>query len=66
MPTAGQITIGSYGMGPLGGVDNAERTRDDQIAWAPLYLEPVEESGGDIAAAVQELYQPSLDKGAGK
>jgi ketosteroid isomerase-like protein len=34
-------------------------TRDDQIAWARLYLEPVEESGGDIAAAVQEPYQPS-------
>ena len=32
--------------------------RDDQIAWARLYMEPVEESGGDIATAVQQLYQP--------
>ena len=32
--------------------------RDDKIAWARLYMEPVEEGGGDIEAAVQELYRP--------
>ena len=32
--------------------------RDDTIAWARLYMEPVEEGGGDIDAAVQELYRP--------
>jgi ketosteroid isomerase-like protein len=32
--------------------------RDDRIAWARLYMEPVEEGGTDIDAAVQELYRP--------
>ncbi len=32
--------------------------RDDEIAWARLYMEPVEEGGTDIDAAVQELYRP--------
>lgn len=32
---------------------------DDLIAWARLYMEPVEQGGGDIEAAVQELYRPS-------
>ncbi len=32
--------------------------RDDVIAWARLYMEPVEAGGGDIDAAVQELYHP--------
>jgi ketosteroid isomerase-like protein len=32
--------------------------RDDKIAWARLYMEPVEEGGADIDAAVQELYRP--------
>ena len=32
--------------------------RDDLIAGGRLYMEPVEADGGDIAAAVQELYHP--------
>jgi ketosteroid isomerase-like protein len=32
--------------------------RDDQIAAGRLYVEPVEESGGDIDASVEELYRP--------
>jgi len=32
--------------------------RADAIAWARLYMEPVEEGGGDIDAAVEELYRP--------
>lgn len=32
--------------------------RDDKIAWARLYMEPVEAGGGDIGAAVQQLYRP--------
>jgi hypothetical protein len=32
--------------------------RDDLIAWARLYLEPVEQGGADIDAAVRELYHP--------
>ena len=32
--------------------------RDDKVAWARLYMEPVESDGGDIEAAVQELYRP--------
>ena len=32
--------------------------RDDLIASMRLYLEPVEVEGGDIDAAVEELYQP--------
>jgi hypothetical protein len=32
--------------------------RDDKIAWARLYMEPVEEAGTDIEAAVRELYRP--------
>jgi ketosteroid isomerase-like protein len=31
--------------------------RDDKIAWARLYMEPVEEGGTDIEAAVRELYR---------
>jgi hypothetical protein len=32
--------------------------RDDKItSWARLYMEPVEQAGSDIAAAVRELYQ---------
>jgi ketosteroid isomerase-like protein len=33
--------------------------RDDLIAAARLYMEPVEVGGGDIEAAVQELYKPT-------
>ncbi len=32
--------------------------REDQIAWARLYMEPVEAGGADIDAAVQDLYRP--------
>jgi hypothetical protein len=32
--------------------------RNDRIAWARLFMEPVEEGGGDINAAVRELYHP--------
>jgi hypothetical protein len=32
--------------------------RDDLVAEARLYMEPVEADGGDIEAAVQELYKP--------
>ena len=32
--------------------------RDDRIAWARLYMEPVEEGGADIDEAVRELYHP--------
>ncbi len=41
--------------------------RDNKIAWARLYMEPVEEGGGDIAVAVQELYRPphEADEAAG-
>jgi ketosteroid isomerase-like protein len=35
--------------------------REDQIAWARLYLEPVEAGGTDIDAAVQDLYRPQPD-----
>jgi ketosteroid isomerase-like protein len=35
--------------------------RDDKIAWARLYMEPVEEGGSDIEAAVRELYGPPED-----
>jgi hypothetical protein len=35
--------------------------RDDQIAAARLYVEPVEHSGADIDAAVDELYRPPVD-----
>ena len=39
--------------------------RDDKIAWARLYMEPVEEGGTDIDAAVQELYRtPQAADGA--
>jgi len=31
--------------------------RDDKITWARLYMEPVEEGGGDIDSAVQEAYR---------
>jgi hypothetical protein len=36
---------------------------DDKIAWARLYMEPVEQRGGDIEAAVRELYHPPDDAG---
>jgi len=32
--------------------------RDDKIAWARLYMEPVEQGGTDIEGAVRELYRP--------
>jgi hypothetical protein len=32
--------------------------RDDQIAAGRLYVEPIEHSGADIGAAVEELYRP--------
>ncbi|HET7476918.1 MAG TPA: nuclear transport factor 2 family protein [Dermatophilaceae bacterium] len=32
--------------------------RDGKIAWARLYMEPVEQEGSDIEAAVQQLYRP--------
>jgi len=32
--------------------------QDDTIAWARLYMEPVEEGGGDVDSAVRELYRP--------
>jgi hypothetical protein len=35
--------------------------RDDRIAWARLYMEPVEEEGTDIGAAVRKLYRPPQD-----
>ncbi len=35
--------------------------RDDKIAWARLYMEPVEQDGTDIDAAVRELYRPPGD-----
>ena len=33
-------------------------TRDDRIAWARLYMEPVEDDGADIDAMVRETYRP--------
>ena len=33
-------------------------TVDDRIAWGRLYMEPVEETGGDIDQMVQETYRP--------
>jgi ketosteroid isomerase-like protein len=35
--------------------------RDDKIAWARLYMEPVEHGGSHIEAAVRELYRPPPD-----
>ena len=35
--------------------------RDDRIAAGRLYIEPVEQSGADIDAAVQQLYRPPLE-----
>jgi ketosteroid isomerase-like protein len=32
--------------------------RDDKVVEGRLYMEPVETDGGDIEAAVQELYKP--------
>ncbi len=32
--------------------------RDDRIAQGRLYMEPVEETAGDIDTAVEELYRP--------
>jgi hypothetical protein len=37
--------------------------RDDLIADARLYMEPVDISDDDIEAAVEELYRPSADLG---
>jgi hypothetical protein len=37
--------------------------RNGQVAWMRLYLEPVEQGGGDIDAAVQELYKPPSGSG---
>jgi ketosteroid isomerase-like protein len=37
--------------------------RDGLFAQARLYLEPVEVAGGDIDAAVQEMYKPSNTQG---
>jgi ketosteroid isomerase-like protein len=34
------------------------KVRDGLVAEGRLYMEPVEADGGDIAAAVQELYKP--------
>ena len=36
------------------------KVRDDLIAEGRLYMEPVERTGQDIAAAVEELYRPGL------
>lgn len=33
----------------------------DKITWARLYMEPVEQGGADIEAAVRELYRPPQD-----
>jgi ketosteroid isomerase-like protein len=35
--------------------------RDNKIAWARLYMEPVEQGGTDIEGAVRELYRPPQD-----
>jgi hypothetical protein len=35
--------------------------RDDKIVWARLYMEPVEQGGADIEAAVRQLYRPPHD-----
>jgi hypothetical protein len=35
--------------------------RDNKIAWARLYMEPVEQVGTDIEGAVRELYRPPKD-----
>jgi ketosteroid isomerase-like protein len=35
--------------------------RDDQIATGRLYVEPVEDSGVDIDASVEQLYRPPHD-----
>jgi ketosteroid isomerase-like protein len=35
--------------------------RDDKISWARLYMEPVEQGGDDIEAAVRELYRAPQD-----
>jgi ketosteroid isomerase-like protein len=37
--------------------------RDDLVAEARLYMEPVDLGGEDIEAAVQELYKPPADPG---
>ena len=36
----------------------ADGVRDGRIAWARLYMEPVEVDGTDIDASVRELYRP--------
>ena len=38
--------------------------RDDLVAEAHLYMEPVDVDGGDIGAAVQELYKPPPEPSA--
>ncbi len=35
--------------------------RDDRIAAGRLYIEPVEQNGADIDAAVEQLYRPPLE-----
>ena len=35
--------------------------QDDRVAWARLYMEPVEVGGTDIEAAVRDLYRPPED-----
>ncbi len=37
--------------------------RDGRIAWARLYMEPVEEGGTGIDASVRELYRPPQESG---
>ena len=40
--------------------------REDKIAWARLYMEPVEQGGTDIGAAVRELYRAPQPADGGK
>ena len=35
--------------------------REDKVAWARLYMEPVEQGGADIEGAVRELYHSPQD-----
>ena len=37
--------------------------REGRIAWARLYMEPVEEGGTDIDASVREVYRPAHEAG---
>jgi hypothetical protein len=57
---AEQRWTGAYGDGSpflMGGV-MLLGVSEDKIAWARLYLEPVEQGGGDIDSSVRELYRP--------